>query len=158
MPPPPDGCYVNNFAQPHNPQAQRRTPGRGGALRRDMERLVEDLRTAIPGAFETEEYRARKHVIEEEFKERQEKAFGAVEQEAQSQGIAMLRTPVGLVFAPVVNGEILPPDKFEALPQAERAQLEEKVVALKERLQQTLHQMPPLEREAREKVRRSTAK
>ncbi len=153
MPPPPDWCYVNDFAQPHKPRALSLLPGRGIALRRDMERLVEDLRTAIPGAFETEEYRARKHVIEEEFKERQEKDFGAVEQEAKAQGIAMLRTPVGLAFAPLQDGEILPPDKFEELPEAERKRLEEKVGALKERLQQSLHQMPRMEREAREKVK-----
>ena len=153
MPPPQDWCYVNNFAQPHKPRALKLTAGRGIALQQDMERVIEDLRTAIPATFETEEYRARKQVVEEEFKERQEKAIGAVEQEAQAQGIAMLRTPVGLVFAPVVDGEILPPDKFEALPEAERRRLEEKVAALKERLQQTLHKMPRMEREVREKIK-----
>ena len=37
------------------------------ASAQDMQRLVEDLRTGIPGAFETDEYRTRLQEIESEF-------------------------------------------------------------------------------------------
>ena len=62
---PSDWCYINNFAQPHKPQALRLPPGKGAELRRHMAQLVEDLRTAIPALFESDEYRARTEAIQE---------------------------------------------------------------------------------------------
>ena len=74
--PPSDWCYVHNFMESHKPNALRLPPGGGPQLRREMERLVEELRTAIPATFESEHYRRRRQEIEEEFRERQEKAAG----------------------------------------------------------------------------------
>jgi hypothetical protein len=54
QPPPSDWCYVHNFAAPHQPRALQLPSGGGPKLRRDMERLVEELRTAIPTTFESQ--------------------------------------------------------------------------------------------------------
>ena len=61
---------------------------RAGAPRsgEDMERLVEDLRTGIPAAFETDEYRTRLQEIESEFEERHEKAIEAIGENANAAG------------------------------------------------------------------------
>ena len=53
------GCYVNNFAAPHRPTAIELPAGRGAGFKRDMERLVEELRATIPAVFESEEYAHR---------------------------------------------------------------------------------------------------
>ncbi|NOZ29506.1 MAG: AAA family ATPase [Chloroflexi bacterium] len=148
-----DWCYVNNFAQPYRPRVLRLPPGTGVKLRRDMEQLVEEVRTALSSAFESEEYRTRRQVIEEEFKERQEQAFNELRQRAQERGLALLRTPVGLVFAPLRDGEVLPPEEFQKLPEEERKRLEAEVEVMQEELQKIIHQMPRWEREMREKVR-----
>jgi lon-related putative ATP-dependent protease len=152
-PPPFDWCYVHNFEQPHRPRALRLPPGTGVQLRDDMKRLVEDLHTALVSAFESDEYRMRQRVIEEEFKEQQERAFEGLQQRAQERGFALLRTPAGLVFAPLRNGEVLPPEEFQKLPEAERKRLKDEVEMLQEELQNILLQVPRWEREARERVR-----
>jgi AAA domain len=115
-PPPADWCYINNFAEPHKPHALRLPPGGGVGLRRDMERLVEELRTAIPATFESENYRARRQEIEEEFRERQEKALANIQRQAQERGLALLRTPMGLAFAPMRGGQVISPEDFQKLP------------------------------------------
>ena len=69
---PPDWCYVFNFETPHKPRAIQLPAGKALKFRDDMERLVEDLRSAIPAAFESDEYRARQKEIATEFTERQE--------------------------------------------------------------------------------------
>jgi len=150
---PSDWCYVNNFDQPHRPRALRLPPGRATGLRSDMEQLVEELLTAIPAAFESEDYRTRRQEAQEEFKERQEKAFGEVQKRAQEQGIALIRTPAGLAFAPLREGEVISPDEFQKLPEEERKRFEEDISALQEQLQETLLQVRQWEREAREKVK-----
>jgi hypothetical protein len=64
QPPPSDWCYVNNFVEAHKPCAIRLPPGGGAALRREKERLVEELRTAIPPTDESEKYTTRRQDIE----------------------------------------------------------------------------------------------
>ena len=71
-PTPLDLCYVNNFEDPQRPVALRVPAGIAGKLRTDMAELVRDLKSAIPSLFESEDYRNRRHVIDDEFKHRQE--------------------------------------------------------------------------------------
>ncbi|MBL7063177.1 MAG: AAA family ATPase [Anaerolineae bacterium] len=148
-----DWCYVNNFEQPHKPRALRLPPGQGIVLRKDMEQLIEELRTAIPTTFESEDYRTRRQEAEEEFKERQEKAFGEIQEEAKERGIALIRTPVGLAFAPLREGEVISPDEFQELPEEDRKQVETDISNLQEQLQAIIYQVRQWEREAREKVK-----
>ena len=152
-PVPPDWCYVNNFEEPHRPRALHLPPGKGTELRQDMADLVEELRTALSTAFESEEYQTRRQVIEEGFNERQQEAFEEIRQLAQERGLTVLRTPAGFVFAPVRDGEVLSPQQLQELPEEERKHLEAGAEALQEELQKVLRQMPRWQREARERGR-----
>ena len=150
---PPDWCYVNNFKQPNQPRALSLPPGRGIELKKDVEQLVEELLTAIPAAFETEDYRTRRQEAEEELKERQEEAFSEVQKLAQEQSIALLRTPVGLAFAPMKEGEVVSPEEFQKLPEEEREQYQKAISDLQKRVQDTVPQVRQWERDARQKVK-----
>ena len=85
---PSDWCYINNFAEAHKPHVLKLPAGMGVRLRGDIERLMNDLRTAIPAAFESEEYRTRRHELEEQIKEQHEHAFQELHQQAESHQIA----------------------------------------------------------------------
>ena len=153
-PTPSDWCYVNNFAEPSKPRHLRLPPGHGIRLRRDVQQLVEELRAAIPAAFESEEYRTRKQVIEEQVKERHEKAFQEIGLQAKAKGIALLHTPAGLAFAPMRQGEVLTPEEFGELPEAERRSVENETTALQEKLQTIVRQAPQWVKEGREKIKK----
>lgn len=148
-----DWCYVNNFAGPETPRVLRLPPGRGVLLRDDVRRLLDNLKSAIPSAFETENYRARKHVIDEEVKEKQEKAFVELQDEANRKNIAVIRTPTGFVLAPVRNNEALAPEEFDKLPESEHEKIQTSIAELQEKLHSALHLMPKYEQEGREKLR-----
>lgn len=152
-PVPADWVYVNNFAQPHKPKAISLPPGRGKALQADMRRLIEDLLAAIPSIFESDEYRNRLEEIEQEFSEREAYAFKALSEDAQREGIALLRTPSGFGLAPERNGEVLGPDEFERLPEEEKARIRRMIETLHERLHKILRQAPQWLREKRDRVR-----
>jgi lon-related putative ATP-dependent protease len=115
--------------------------------------LIDELRTVIPAAFESEDYRTRRQETEEEFKGQQEKAFSAIQKQAQERNIALIRTASGLAFAPMQASEVISPDEFQKLPEEERKRFEEDINKLQEKLQDTLHQMRQWEREARAKVK-----
>jgi len=152
-PVPSDWCYINNFAEPHRPRALRLPAGRGRIFRRDMERFVDDMKAAIPSAFESDEYRSRKNVIEGAFKERHENAFGALQKKAAESDVALIRTPVGLALAPMRDGEVLSPQDFKALPEEDRHARAEAIERLQQEMEDILREVPRWEKDQREQIK-----
>ncbi|MGE5757417.1 MAG: AAA family ATPase, partial [Sideroxydans sp.] len=150
---PDDWCYVNNFAQPHKPQVLRLPSGRGEELRQRMEQLVDYLRSAIPALFEGDEYRAKAGAIQEEFSKRQEQAFNELGEDAGKQQIALLRTPEGFAFAPLREGEVIPPDEYEKLPDEEKKRVETAIAELQARLEKIMRQIPQWRKERHERIK-----
>ena len=153
QPVPDDWVYVHDFGDGHRPRALRLPAGRAAPLKKDMEWLIEELAVALPAGFEAEEYRNKKQVLEQAFKERQEEAFGDVGRRAGEKGVALIRTPVGLALAPTRDGEVLSPDEFKQLPEDEQARFKSEMEALQEELEATIKQVPQWERETRAKMR-----
>ena len=141
-PTPPDWCYVNNFADPQKPRCLSLPAGRGVKLEVPMKRLVEELRATLPAAFERDDYRARRQVIDQQFKERSEEAFGNLQQRAEAQGISLLRTPTGVAMAPKHDGQVLTPETFEKLPADERDRIQHQLEAIQGELEEVMRQVP----------------
>lgn len=150
---PDDWCYINNFKNPEAPTALKLPAGLGTALRQDLLLLVENLRSAIPSAFQTESYTARKHAIEQEVKDKQEKAFEEIQRQAREKGVAVLRTHVGIALAPLREDEVIGPEEFEQLPQSEREKIDAAISELQAPVQAALHRIPKFEQEGRAKIR-----
>jgi predicted ATP-dependent protease len=152
-PPAPDWCYVHGFADPHKPRALKLPAGAGAGFARDMSRFVDELGVALPAVFQGEDYRARKKLLEDELKSRQEAEFGEVEKQARERNIALIRSPLGLALAPMRDGEVIDPEAFARLPEAEQETYRADLTDLQQRLRTALATLPRFEREHREKVR-----
>ena len=152
-PTPSDWCYLHNFAEPRRPRAVELPPGRGRDLRRDMEHLSEELRVAIPAAFESADYRTRTQILEKQMEEARERELERVRKRAEEKSLALLRTPLGLAFAPVKDGEVLDPEAFHKLPEEEQDRYRREITALQNELQETLRGMPEIERKHREGIK-----
>lgn len=150
---PADWCYINNFSVPHKPKVLRLPHGSGEELRLRMEKLVNYLRGAVPTLFESDEYRIKAKAIHEAFNERQEHALRELKQDAEKQEITLLRTPDGFVFSPTRNDEVMPPDEYEKLSQAEKERIVAVIGELQERLEKILSHLPQWRRERSEQIR-----
>lgn len=150
---PADWCYVYNFDEPHKPSVLKLPAGRGRELAEGMEQLVEEVRNALKAAFESEEYQNRAQSIQEEFREKQQNALEELQEEAKKRDLTAHRTPQGLVFAPVRNGETLSPQEFHELPEDERKKIENDVEELQKLSQRMFQSTPSWERETRDKLR-----
>lgn len=148
-----DWCYVNNFDQPHTPNALQLPAGQGTTLKKDMDHLIEELFAVISGAFESEEYHLQKRAIESEFQEKQESALEKLRKEAEESSIALIRTPSGLAFAPLKDKEVIKPDEFMELSQERREEIESQIENLQTRLQKIIRQVPQWVREGRSRVK-----
>ena len=146
-------CYVNNFADPQRPRALRLPAGRAVPLRDAMRKLVEELTAVLPATFESEDYRARRDVINEQFKQQSEQAFGELQERAKAKDVALIRTPLGLALAPIKNGEVLRPEEFEKLPEAEQKHVRQVIETLQGDLEAVVRRIPDWDRKHREAVR-----
>ena len=148
-----DWVYVHNFTHPHQPVALQLAAGRGARLRDDMRTLVDELRTMIPAAFDSEEYATELERINADFKERAERGLIEVSTEAQRRGLVMLRTPVGFSFAPQKDKAVMSTPEFEMLPLEERQRLEQAVGELQDQLLQALRASMRLRKGHADKLR-----
>jgi lon-related putative ATP-dependent protease len=152
-PTPPDWCYVNNFADPQKPHCLELPAGQGTGFAAAVKHLVDELRIALPAAFERDEYRARRDVVEQQFKGHSEEAFGGLQQRADAKGITLIRTPMGLALAPKRDGKVMNPEDFEALPEEERKRIEADLAAAQAELETVMRHVPQWEREHRDALR-----
>jgi lon-related putative ATP-dependent protease len=140
---PNDWVYVNNFIDHGKPRAMTLPQGRGAVLRRDMQQLVEELRSAIPAAFESDDYKARIQQIDEEYESRQEAAFRELNEEAQTHNVKVFKTPGGFTFAPIKDGEVIDASAFHELPKDEQKRIDDVLEKLQARLQDILKNRLP---------------
>lgn len=153
-PVPGDWCYVNNFADDSKPILLALPAGRGSLLRDDMQRLIDDLKNAIPQAFDSDQYKARAQKIEAEFQGRQERAFQELNEAAARNDIRVYQNAGEITLVPMAKGEDLEPETFQQLPEDERKRLEAAVADVRAQLQELLqHRAPAWRKEAREAFR-----
>ena len=148
-----DWIYLNNFDDERRPIAASLAPASAVQFRRDMAQFVDDLRGAIPAAFESEHFRNKVAEIDRDFEERQREWLQSVESDANERGLSIAPTPQGFVMAPVRGGQILNDQQFEALPADERQRIRDSMAHLSERLRRHVEDMPQWHKERRERIR-----
>ncbi len=146
---PPDWVYVYNFDNPNRPQALQLPHGRGKALAKGLVAALDELRSVLPALFESEDYQVRRRAIDEQFRSGQDEAFESLNSKAQSQNIAVLRTPTGFTMAPMHEGKVVKPEVFNALPEAMRKEVEVKIEGLQKELESILERMPKADKKRR---------
>ena len=157
-PTPDDWVYLHNFNAERQPRALRLPAGRGRQFHKEMSELVEALRQVIPAAFESDDYHEQQQVVSEALQHQQEEALEALQASARERNIALLRTPAGLAFAPLRDGEVMAPQEFDELPEEEQTGVQQAVEELQKELQRILSQVPQLSRQRHEQLGRSTGK
>ncbi len=152
--PPDEWVYINNFQQSRNPKALRMKPGTANGFRKAMDELIDDLKTALPGLFESEDYRNRLRAIDEDAKEQQEQAFETLRKHAEAEDIAIMRTPMGFALAPTRDGNVIQPEVFNAMHEADRKRIEGVIAELQKELEAVLREIPAIDKERRDRIRK----
>jgi lon-related putative ATP-dependent protease len=154
QPTPDDWCYVNNFENPQKPHALRLPAGKGHELYLDMQKLVDDTKTSMPVAFESENYQKKLQQIQEKYEQQRAKIFNELSEEAAEKHIALIRGPNGFLLAPIVNGKAIDNKEFSKLPEQEQQRINTLIEKYENRLSSMLQKMPQLAREERTEIRK----
>lgn len=150
---PDDWCYINNFADPERPRALRLPAGHGIEFRDNMQALIEEIRLAIPAAFENDDYGNQLKTLEAETQKEVEGLWRSLDEKAAKEGIALLRTPTGYVLAPLADDKVIDDKEFEKLPEEKREKIKESIQRLSEELKTRIETMPKLRKRHHERVR-----
>lgn len=144
-PTPDDWAYVYNFEEPYKPRAISFPAGTAAEFARDVDKLIETFSTAIPTILESDEYKAGLSIIHEKYKQYKEKYIKMLQKKAKGKSVSLLHMPVGLVVAPVKNGEVLSPEAFDELPEEEKKQLIDDLNQMQEEIENTAQDLPQWE-------------
>jgi lon-related putative ATP-dependent protease len=153
-PVPPDWCYVNNFPNQYEPKAIRLPAGKGKEFRDNVKNLIESIRTALPKAFESDDYAARKEATIRGLERQRKELIDKLNTKTQQEGFIIQSTPIGLLLIPVVNGKPLKEEELLSLPQKTKDIIQEKRERLESELRNTMRQFLDMERKIREELKK----
>lgn len=151
--PPPDWCYVNNFEDIRRPTALCLPAGRGIAVRKDVDTLIDDLETSINTVLESDEHKSRVQEFLNEAGERHEELIRRLSEKATAQQVQLIRTPAGFALAPLKGSEVMSPEEYQKLSEVEQNIISTNIEALQKELQRVIEQVPKLQKETRDKIK-----
>ncbi len=150
---PSDWIYVHNFQHPDQPMAIALPPGEGSRFRREIERLVDDLKDSIRKLFASETFEAKRSGVIQTFEQQANALWRDLEGEARRLGFALQRTPVGIATVPIApSGDPLADEQLAQLTASHRQELERRARTLQESVGDATRKVRAIEREAKEAV------
>ncbi len=150
---PPDIIYVFNFADSERPNAIEVPAGVGSSFKKDMEKMMKELREEIPRAFESDEYEEEKNEIVNHYQPRSTKLMEEFEEEIHKKGFTLQNTPQGLVPVPIdEDGEPLVREDFHEMSDEEKEEIREQSQAIKVKLDQIMKQIRGIKESAQEEL------
>ena len=153
-PVPPDWCYVNNFSNQYEPNAIQLPAGKGRQFQEDVKNLIETIRTALPKAFESDDYTARRTATIRVLEKQRKELIDKLNVKAQQEGFVIQSTPIGLLLIPVINGKPLKEEEMLGLPKKTKDLIQEKRERLELELRNTMRQFLDMERRIREELKK----
>ena len=149
---PDDLCYVNNFTDPHQPQALHLPPGRGTELRKDLDALIARSQQEIQRAFNSEEYSKEASRLADELQKNREALLMRLQAYAAKYNFLIARTPFGFVLVPSVDGQPLKPEEIEKLTPENLQKLKELEVKVGAEVKKTLERVREMERTTQDEL------
>jgi len=151
-PVPSDLCYVHNFTDTDSPNSIILPAGTGCKVVKDVDELLETAKREIPSAFESENYEKRKNDILSEIQQERTRMLNDLQRKAEDMGLAIEMTTVGIVTIPLHHGKPLSREEFEHLPDAVKAEIQQRSDQLQDLIQQGLARARKLEKDASERI------
>ncbi len=151
-PTPPDLCYVHNFEDPYTPQYVVLPPGKGVRYERDMKKLIEILKDAIPTAFRSEDYQEQRQRVDHEFEQLRNDLFAQLEIKADKKGFIIQRTPIGVRTIPASGGKPVNEEALLQLSEKERERIQKNRQELEQIIQDAIREVQKLEEERNERI------
>ncbi len=125
-----DWVYVFNFDRPDEPLAIALPAGGGPTFAREMEEVIHDAQRATGRALSSREHQNKREELLRRVRLQAEMIMEELEQMAEGQGFGLTQTERGLMPVPLLDGQPMSEEQFEALPPEQRRQRQERAQEL----------------------------
>jgi lon-related putative ATP-dependent protease len=149
---PSDWCYVNNFSNEYAPKAIKLPPGKGKEFQKDMKNFIDEAKRAIPKAFESEDYAAKREATIKALEAQSKALIDELNKKAQEEGFVIQSSRIGLLLIPVIRGKPVGDKEFVALPQKVRDEIQKKREKLESELRSAMRQFADMDRKVHEEI------
>lgn len=122
-PVPRDWVYVHNFAAPDQPLALSMPAGQAAGFARAMETFIRDTGLAIRRALDSEDHDRRRRAELDAFASTRRKIFDELGATARELGFRVDIAPGRVTSVPMVEGEPITAERFDAMSDEARADL-----------------------------------
>ena len=153
-PTPDDWAYVYNFDEPHKPIAVNFPAGAAAGFAKDMEEFAYAMEHDLPEAVKNELYEEQLSVIREKYQEKRNDYVKVLQKKAKGKKVSLLHMPMGVVVAPMKNGEIISPDVFDSLSDDEKNEIMADLNAMQEEIAQHQDDAPGWEEKQTEEIKK----
>lgn len=149
---PPDWIYTYNFKSPEQPRAIQLGTGHAKEFRKEMEDLVDELVSELPGALQSEEYENNVNVTVNESNERKAKLFASLEKISRKMNFGVKSTRMGIVTVPIVDGKPLSEKEYGDLSNEQKEKIEAERNKLEPEVLDFARKVRAIESETKEKL------
>lgn len=149
---PDDWAYVYNFEEPYKPIAMNFPAGQAAEFAKDVDELLDELADSLPEIIESEEYKAALGIIRQKYKAKKEEYINMLQKKAKGKRVSLLHMQMGLVVAPMKDGEVLSPDAFEQLPEEEKKLVMDDLNAMQEEIENATQDLPRWEEKQKREI------
>lgn len=149
---PDDWAYVYNFDEPYKPTAMSFPAGQAAEFAKDVDELLDELADSLPEIIESEEYKAALGIIRQKYKAKKEEYINVLQKKAKGKRVSLLHMQMGLVVAPMKDGEVLSPDAFEQLPEEEKKLVMDDLNAMQEEIENATQDLPRWEEKQKREI------
>lgn len=149
---PDDWAYVYNFEEPYKPIAMNFPAGQAVEFAKDVDELLDELADSLPEIIESEEYKAALGIIRQKYKAKKEEYINVLQKKAKGKRVSLLHMQMGLVVAPMKDGEVLSPDAFEQLPEEEKKLVMDDLNAMQEEIENATQDLPRWEEKQKREI------
>ncbi|MBR1756350.1 MAG: AAA family ATPase [Alphaproteobacteria bacterium] len=151
-PTPDEWAYVYNFEEPYKPLAISFPAGTACDFAKDIDELIFELSTTLPALVESDEYKAALGIIRQKYKSKKEEYVNVLQRKAKGKRVSLLHMQMGLVVAPMKDGEVLSPDAFDELPDDEKQLIMDDLNAMQEEIENATQTLPHWEEKQKREI------
>ena len=147
LPTPQDCCMVNNFQDPYRPKPLMIPAGKGSILSRQVDRLIQSLKSKLPKAFEDTAYQEKIGLLHDGYQKQEVERFLTLEKSAEKKKLALNKTDAGLQTIPLADGKPLTQEAFLKLSKKDKEQIEATVQAFQDEIETAMRDINKIRQE-----------
>ncbi len=149
---PDDWLMVHNFDDQYRPLSFSLPAGEGSLFAKKMDKLITNLKSEMPSAFETEDYQQKRSRLMEQFQQKRREEIRKLQEKAEAHDVQVQATNAGFQTIPIVDGNAIDQEAFNNLDDDIREQVEENLEYVQREIQKTMRQINKYEKEFQDKI------